>query len=331
MPMKTLVWLGAGGCGGCSMSLLTAESPDCLTALAQAGIALVWHPSLSALSGAELLATLDAMEAGQQPLDILCIEGALLTAFAGQCQTLGGGEPLVARVARLARVAQCVVAVGGCAAFGGVGAADDAGIGGRGLQFDGDQPGGVLGAGFIARGGLPVVNIAGCPTHPGWVLDTLALLAAHALPASGLDGLQRPRFYADRLVHHGCPRNEFYEFKATAHALGQQGCLIEHLGCRGTQAHADCNIRPWHGGSSCLKGGFSCIDCTAPDFAAPHRQPLTTPKLAGLPTILPSDMPKAWFVALSALSKSATPARLRHNAQSDRLDIAPTPPIGKRR
>jgi ferredoxin hydrogenase small subunit len=249
----------------------------------------------------------------------------------GQCQTLGGGEPMAARVGRLARVARHVVAVGGCAAFGGVGAADDAGIGGRGLQFDGETPGGLLGASFVAASGLPVVNVAGCPTHPGWVLDTLALLAADALPASGLDSLQRPRFYADRLVHHGCPRNEFYEFKATAHALGQQGCLIEHLGCRGTLAHADCNIRPWHGASSCLKGGFSCIDCTAPDFAAAHRQPLTTPRLAGLPTILPSDMPKAWFVALSALSKSATPARLRHNAQSERLDIAPTPPTGKRR
>lgn len=329
--MKTLVWLSAGGCGGCSMSLLTAEAPDCLTALELAGIELLWHPSLSALGGAQLLAMLDAMEAGARVLDILCVEGALLTAFAGQCQTLGGGEPMAVRVGRLARVARHVVAVGGCAAFGGVGAADDAGIGGRGLQFDGEAPGGLLGAGFVAAGGLPVVNVAGCPTHPGWVLDTLALLAADALPASGLDSLQRPRFYADRLVHHGCPRNEFYEFKATAHALGQQGCLIEHLGCRGTLAHADCNIRPWHGASSCLKGGFSCIDCTAPDFAAAHRQPLTTPRLAGLPTILPSDMPKAWFVALSALSKSATPARLRHNAQSERLDIAPTPPTGKRR
>ena len=81
--MKTLVWLGAGGCGGCSMSLLTAEAPDCLTALELAGIELLWHPSLSALGGAQLLAMLDAMEAGAQTLDILCVEGALLTAFAG--------------------------------------------------------------------------------------------------------------------------------------------------------------------------------------------------------------------------------------------------------
>lgn len=164
--MKTLVWLGAGGCGGCSMSLLTAEAPDCLTALELAGIELLWHPSLSALGGAQLLAMLDAMEAGAQTLDILCVEGALLTAFAGQCQTLGGGEPMAARVGRLARVARHVVAVGGCAAFGGVGAADDAGIGGRGLQFDGETPGGLLGASFVAASGLPVVNVAGCPPTP---------------------------------------------------------------------------------------------------------------------------------------------------------------------
>ena len=57
--MKTLVWLGAGGCGGCSMSLLTAEAPDCLTALELAGIELLWHPSLSALGGALLDSSAD--------------------------------------------------------------------------------------------------------------------------------------------------------------------------------------------------------------------------------------------------------------------------------
>ncbi len=38
---------------------------------------------------------------------------------------------------------------------------------------------------------------------------------------------------------------------------------------------------------------------------------------------LPSDMPKAWFVALAALSKSATPKRVRENARSDRIAVPP--------
>ena len=38
---------------------------------------------------------------------------------------------------------------------------------------------------------------------------------------------------------------------------------------------------------------------------------------SGIPIGLPTDMPKAWFVALAALSKSATPKRVRVNATSD--------------
>ena len=81
---------------------------------------------------------------------------------------------------------------------------------------------------------------------------------------------------------------------------------MEHLGCKATQAVGDCNQRAWNGGGSCTKGGFACIACTSPGFEA-TRNFLETPKIAGIPIGLPLDMPKAWFVALAALSKSATP------------------------
>ena len=55
-----------------------------------------------------------------------------------------------------------------------------------------------------------------------------------------------------------------------------------------------------------------------------------TPKIAGIPIGLPSDMPKAWFVALSALSKSATPARVKENATADHLRRAPTVKKGRK-
>jgi ferredoxin hydrogenase small subunit len=34
-------------------------------------------------------------------------------------------------------------------------------------------------------------------------------------------------------------------------------------------------------------------------------------------------MPKAWFVALASLSKSATPKRVKTNAVSDRVVVPP--------
>lgn len=321
-----LLWLQAGGCGGCTLSLLGAETPDLVQALDNMGIHLLWHPALSEASGDAVISLLQACVAGAQPLDLLCVEGALLTGpqGTGRFQLLGGsGRPMMEWVEALARRARHVLAVGTCAAFGGMSAAGENLTGALGLQYQGALCGGLLGADFRAGSGLPVINVAGCPTHPGWVLDTLLALCLQRLEPAQLDALQRPGLYADHLVHHGCPRNEFYEFKASAEKNGDLGCLMENLGCQGTRAHADCNQRLWNGSGSCVRGGFACIDCTAPGFEAPAHPFAQTPKVAGIPTGLPSDMPKAWFVALAALSKSATPRRVRENAHQHYLAIKP--------
>ena len=98
---------------------------------------------------------------------------------------------------------------------------------------------------------------------------------------------------------------------------------MEHIGCLGTQARADCNTRLWNGQGSCLRGGYPCINCTAPEFGEMEHCYLETPKIAGIPIGLPTDMPKAWFVALASLSKAATPSRLKENATADHMVISP--------
>lgn len=321
-----VLWLQSGGCGGCSMSLLCADTADFAGQLEQAGIRLLWHPSLSLAGGAELVALLEDCLAGRVALDALCIEGALLRGpnGTGRFHVLAGtGVPMIDWVRRLSAVARHVVAVGSCAAWGGITAAGANPTEACGLQYEDDRPGGLLGADFRSASGLSVVNVAGCPTHPGWVLDTLMALAAGLFGAEDLDPLARPRFYADQLVHHGCTRNEFYEFKASAEKPSDLGCMMEHMGCKGTQAHADCNTRLWNGDGSCTRGGYACISCTEPGFQDPGHAFHATPKIAGIPIGLPTDMPKAWFVALASLSKSATPKRVRQNATADHLVVAP--------
>ena len=322
-----LLWLQSGGCGGCTLSWLGSEGQPLFATLADEGIEILWHPSLSEASASEALAVIDACADGRRPLDILCVEGSLLRGphGSGRFHMLSGtGEPMINWVRALAAQARHVVAVGSCAAYGGVTAAGVNPTDACGLQYDGDTPGGLLGAEFQASDGLPVINVAGCPTHPDWVSETLIALARGSMSREDLDDAGRPRFYAGQLVHHGCPRNEFYEFKASAGKPSDQGCLMEHLGCKGTQAHADCNLRLWNGSGSCLRGGYACIRCTDAGFEEPGHPFAETPKIAGIPIGLPTDMPKAWFIALAALSKSATPMRVRENARADHILRAPS-------
>ncbi len=323
-----LLWLQSAGCGGCTMSLLCAEDPNVLELLEDAGIDLLWHPAISEATGDEALSILERVRTGEMPLDILCVEGSIVTGpkGTGRYHMLSGtGRSMLDWVRELAPLATHVLAVGTCAAYGGITAAGTNPAGAVGLQYDGNHAGGALAPEFKSGAGLPVVNIAGCPTHPNWVTETLLLLAGGALDATALDDLGRPRFYAEHLVHHACPKNEFYEYKASAHKLSEMGCMMEHLGCIGTQAVGDCNIRPWNGGGSCTRGGYPCIACTSPEFENPQHAFTETPKLAGIPVGLPSDMPKAWFMALASLSKAATPERISRNAGSDRIEVAPKP------
>ena len=324
-PALNLLWLQSGGCGGCTLSLLGAEYTSLLDSFAIVGINVLWHPAWSEASAHEARRIMDGCISGETRLDILCLEGAVLRGphgSGGFHRTTGSGS-MMELVERLAGVARYTVAVGSCAAFGGVSSAGCNPADACGLQFEGNAPGGLLGRDYLSGSGLPVVNISGCPIHPNWVVETLAALAAGMLDAQGLDAYQRPRLYAEHLVHHGCTRNEYYEFKASAHKPSDLGCLMENLGCKGTQAHADCNIRLWNGEGSCVRGGFACIACTEPGFEEPGHPFAETPKLGGIPIGLPIDMPKAWFVVLASLSKSATPKRVRENAMSDHQVITP--------
>lgn len=317
----SILWLQAGSCGGCTMSMLAADDVGLTHALARFGIRLLWHPSLSEETGAEAVRILEDAAAGRVAVDALCVEGAALTGpdGSGRFQLMSGtGKPLTHWIKAIAAQARHVVAVGSCAAFGGIPAAESNVTGAVALQHG---AGGLLGPDFRARGGLPVVNVAGCAPHPGWLVETLAELAL--TDGCALDFLGRPRAFADHLAHHGCGRNEFYEFKASAARPSDRGCLMENLGCKATQAPGDCNIRRWNGHGSCTDAGYACINCTSPDFQDPGAPFTETAKVAGIPVGLPVDMPKAWFVALAALSKSATPKRVRANSHADHVVVPP--------
>ena len=124
-PLK-LVWMQSGGCGGCTLSLLGAEGPDLITSFEAAGIEVLWHPSLSELSGREASSLLERVRSGEEPIDIFCLEGSVMRGPGGTGRfhiMSGTNEPVMAWIEDIAQKARYVVAVGSCAAYGGIPAA----------------------------------------------------------------------------------------------------------------------------------------------------------------------------------------------------------------
>jgi Ni,Fe-hydrogenase I small subunit len=66
-----LYWLQCGGCGGDTMSMLSADSPNIAEATISIGIDVLFHPSFSALTPARHLRLLDDLTGGTLRLDFL--------------------------------------------------------------------------------------------------------------------------------------------------------------------------------------------------------------------------------------------------------------------
>jgi len=316
--MVNLLWLQGSCCSGDTMSFLNSEEPDIITAFRMLNINLLWHPSLSLEMGEDVINIFERLIQGKENLDVLVIEGSIPL---GHNNTghyfMFHNRPFKDWVIDLSKVCHYNVAVGTCSSFGGIPSAGTNFTDATGLQFFQNEKGGLLGSDYKSKSGFPVINIPGCPAHPDWLMGLLSTLLFKGFDINNLDKYQRPKIFYSNLAHHGCSRNEYYEFKASAEELCQQGCIFENLGCKGTICDSDCNIRLWMGRTGgCTRGGFPCIACTSPDFPDGKVPYFQTNKIANIPITLPRDVPKAWYVGLVGLSKAATPERLKKNAIS---------------
>lgn len=259
----SVIWLSFQECTGCTESLLRTSHPA-LDELILDLVSLDYHEALMAPSGhlAE-----QAREQAMRENDgkfILVVEGAIPTKDDGiYCKV--GGRTALDLVKEAAGHAGAIIAIGSCASFGGIPAADP-------------NPTGAKGAPQVLEG-KTVVTLPGCPANPYIFLGTALQFATFGkLPE--LDELGRPKFAYGRTIHEHCPRRPHFDAGRFAITFGDEGhrqgwCLYQ-LGCKGPQTHASCSVlhfgdvvNAWPIGI-----GHPCVGCTEQKLA--FRVPLHT-------------------------------------------------------
>lgn len=315
--MANLIWLQGATDNGCTVSFLNSQQPDVAQIINKFGVNIAFHPTINPISGKEAIEALKPYSDGKESLDVLILEGAVSQGPNGSGEyCLVGDRPLKDMLLELSGVASYTVAVGTCACFGGMAAADPNPTDATGLQFHRAEKGGFLGKEYKSKAGLPVVNISGCPAHSDWIAQTLATVLLGKVASLDLDEYHRPLIFYSGLTHHGCPRNEYFEYKQGAEIFTEEGCLFDELGCKGPLTHSDCNSRLWNRQSSKTRAGSPCMGCTEPEFPESSTPFFGTPKTRlGIPKKIPLGVSRARYIAWAGTAKLACPSRLKPKAK----------------
>ena len=244
-----VIWLQAQGCTGCSISLLNSLTCGTAEDLLRETMHLEFHPTLMAAAGPNAVAA--AMARRGTGGYVLVVEGAIPTGAGGDYCYLWPGTTAWAAVRDFAARAKCVVAVGTCAAYGGIAAS---------VPPHGVNPTGAKSVSAVVHETL-IVNIPGCPPHPDWIVGTIASLLSGSVLARDARG--RPRKYFSTTICERCPCDD-------GHA--EHGCL-EDRGCKGAVTHGNCPIKKWNnaqpdrpGANWCVGARSPCHGCTQPNF-----------------------------------------------------------------
>jgi len=249
----SVIWLSFQECTGCTESLTRSHAPT-LESLIFDAISLDYHHTLQAAAGygAEA-ARLAAMEenAGKY---LLVVDGSIPAGNNGY-STIAGISNLE-MLKETAANAFAIIAVGTCAAFGGLPHADP-------------NPTGAVSVSDIITD-KPIINVSGCPPIPVVITGVLAhFLTFGTIPK--LDELGRPAAFFGQNIHDRCYRRPFYERGQFAETFDDEGarkgwCLYK-LGCKGPTTYNACATLKWNEGTSFpIQSGHGCIGCSEPNF-----------------------------------------------------------------
>jgi len=262
-----VLWIQGQGCTGCSVSLLNSVDPSIADVLLKV-ISLQFHPTIMASEGKTALENLYKIAEEYKGKFSLAVEGAIPMAAGGKYCIVGELDhkeiTMADMVKDLGNKAGSVLAVGTCAAYGGIPAAEGNVTGATGVME------------FFKYYGIktPVVNIPGCPPHPDWIVGSIAHLLTKGLPELDSDG--RPTIFFGENIHDNCPHLDEYDAGEMSEKLSDaKGCRMD-LGCKGPDTYADCYKRKWNSGMNWCVDNAVCIGCVEPGFpdgSSPFYEP----------------------------------------------------------
>lgn len=259
-PKKpSVVYMSFQECTGCLESLVNSFAFKGGTSIENLILNLV------SLDYQETLMAAAGEQAEQQLRDTTAVKGYVLIvdgsipAKSNSGYFVSGGRSGVARFRDAASNAGLIIAVGTCAAFGG-------------LPKAAPNPTGAVSIGQLMKNlgiTVPLINVSGCPPIPEVITGTILSYLSYGMPA--LDSLRRPKTFFGETVHDDCYRHEFLEdgpqvkvFDDSSARFG--GCLIK-MGCKGPVTRNACTRIKWNQGvSHPMMAGHGCIGCSEPDF-----------------------------------------------------------------
>ncbi len=247
-----VIWLSAQACTGCTESLLRANHPTIEQLILEA-ISLDYHETLNAGAGKQAEDYRHHSMEQNKGKYVLVVDGSIPLKDGGiYCQV--AGRPIIDHLNELAAGAAAIIAIGSCAAWGGVPSSDP-------------NPTEATAVNKIIKD-KPVVNIPGCPPNPyNFVATVLHFLTFGRLPE--LDAKNRPKFAYNRLIHENCERRAHFDAGRFAIRFGDEGhrkgwCLYK-IGCKGPETFANCPAILFGdvgAGSWPVGTGHPCFGCT---------------------------------------------------------------------
>ncbi len=249
----SVIWLSFQECTGCTESLTRSHAPT-LEGLLFDLISLDYHHTLQAASGkrAELART-EAM-AKNYGNYLLIVDGSIPAGNPGYSTIAGVSNKQM--LLETAEGAGAIIAVGTCAAFGG-------------LPHAAPNPTGATSVEQLITD-KPVINVSGCPPIPTVITGVIAhFLTFGQWPE--LDAFKRPLLFFGRTIHDRCSRRAFYEKGLFANSFDDEGakkgwCLYK-LGCKGPFTYNACAATKWNEGVSFpIEAGHGCLGCSQPNF-----------------------------------------------------------------